>query len=664
MRASPLALLILALPAAAAEPQLARVTLSSAGVGQFEFTAPAEGRATVPLDVPLDQVDDILKSLRVDDPAGGVPSLRLPGRQPLAESFRTLPFPPSAFASVEALLGALVGEGVRLPGGAAGPILAVSAFETVLPNGAGTQTRHRLTVATPTGLETVVLEDTPGLEFTSEPLRRQIAAGLSAIAQQRVQDRRTVMLQLGEGGARTVRFGYVVPAPVWKASYRLTVPAEGAAGPATLQGFAVVENLSGRAWTDTEVVLTAGQPVLYRTPLYEAVFTDRPEAGVEVPNRLVPRLDQGQIPLSQDEAPAPRRVLRQQAPAMAAPVPMGGGFGAAEAPAPAPPPPPPADVRQSVAQVEFRLASPVTAAPGETLMLPIADRAIPARRVALYQPATDARHPLVALLLTNDGAGALPPGLVTLFERTPGGTAFIGDARLPTIQPGEDRLATFAADLAVRVDVTRDNDTVLVSGRAARGVLELSRRERAVTTYRVTTPAGSGRTVLVEHPRLNGWTLAEPDARLTPTAYRITREVQPGVTEAIRVVQERPRGERVVLGDTPTPRLIALSTEGTLSPGLRAGLARIASLRAELDRRTDAQRSLRERRTGILSDQDRLRSNLGAVPGGSELARRYLAQLQAQETELDRLNQQDAAATRAVEGADAALKDAVAGLGE
>ena len=656
MRASAL-LLLIALSAHAAEPQLARVTLSSGGVGQFEFTAAVDGRATVPLDVPLDQVDDILKSLRVDDPAGGVPSLRLPGRQPLAESFRALAFPPSAFASAEALLGALVGEGVRLPGGATGAILAVTPFEQAQPN-SGTTTRHRLTVATPTGLETAVLEDTPGLEFTSEALRRQVAAGLAAIAQQRVQDRRTVALTLGDGGPRTVRFGYVVPAPVWKASYRLTVPADGATGPAALQGFAVVENLSGRAWEGTEVVLTAGQPVLYRQPLYEAVFTTRPEAPVEVPNRLTPTLDQGAV--SEPPRPVPAAPMR----AAPAPMQMMRGQASMEEAA-APPPPPPAEVRQSVAQVEFRLASPVTAAPGETLMLPIANRPIPAKRVALYQPGADALHPLVALLLTNDGAGALPPGLVTLFERTNGAPGFIGDARLPTIQPGEDRLASFAADLAVRVDVQRETDTLLVSGRVARGILELTRRERAATTYRVTTPASAGRTVMIEHPKRDGWTLAEPDgAPATPTAHRITRDVPAGTTQAIRVVQERPRGERVVLGDTPTPRLLALSTEGTLSPALRAGLARMASLRAELDRRTDAQRTLGERRAAILQDQDRLRSNLGAVPSGSELQRRYLGQLQAQETELDRLGVQEAAATRAVEAADAALKDAVAGVAE
>ena len=98
---------------AAAEPVLTRVVLSSGGVGQFEFEGDVDGAAALKLDVPLDQVDDVLKSLVVDDPAGPSAGVRLPGQQPLAESFRTLPFKPDAFASAEALLASLVGETSR-----------------------------------------------------------------------------------------------------------------------------------------------------------------------------------------------------------------------------------------------------------------------------------------------------------------------------------------------------------------------------------------------------------------------------------------------------------------------------------------------------------------------------------------------------------------------
>ncbi len=648
------ALLLAALgPASAAEPVLDRVTLSSGGVGQFEFTADIDGPATLPLAVPLDQVDDLLKSLRVDDPAGGVPSVRLPGREPLAESFRPLPFGPAAFASPEALLGALVGEAVRLPAaGISGRILAVTPFETAVPDGGGTLTRHRLTIATGTGIATAVLQDVGGVEFESETLQGQIGSALVAIAAQRVQDRRTLQLILGDGGPRSIRFGYVVAAPVWKTSYRLTVAAADAPGPAALQGFAVVENLSGRDWHDVQVLLTSGQPVLYHQPLYEAVFTTRPEAPVEVPNRITPQLDAGAVPLGAMAAPpsppamAPALFARRAVPQDASPA--------------------PSEVRQSTAQVEFRLAARVSAASGETMLLPIVNREIPARRLALFQPEAGLRHPLVALLLTNDGAGALPPGLVTMFERRADGSAgFIGDARLPVVQPGAERLASFAADLAVDVDMTSGADSQVTSGRAAAGVLELVRRERATTTYRVTTPAASGRTLLIEQPRRDGWSIVEPGGAavgLTPTHYRISRTIPAGATETIEVALERPRSERIVLADTATTRLLAMAEEGRLSAELRAAMTRAAGLRIELDRRSAAARALADRRAAVVADQDRVRKNLAAVPANTELQRRYLGQLQQQEAQLASLQAQAEAAQRAADDAEGVLKDYLATL--
>ena len=76
-----------AAPATAGDLTLRRVMLSTGGVGYFEYSAPVDGPATLGLDVPLAQVDDVLQSLVVFDTAGGVggprqayPPLRLPLR--------------------------------------------------------------------------------------------------------------------------------------------------------------------------------------------------------------------------------------------------------------------------------------------------------------------------------------------------------------------------------------------------------------------------------------------------------------------------------------------------------------------------------------------------------------------------------------------------------
>ena len=64
------ALLAVVRPVNAADLSLQRIMLSSGGVGYFEYEAVVDGNATLSLDVPLDQVDDILKSLVVYDDNG------------------------------------------------------------------------------------------------------------------------------------------------------------------------------------------------------------------------------------------------------------------------------------------------------------------------------------------------------------------------------------------------------------------------------------------------------------------------------------------------------------------------------------------------------------------------------------------------------------------
>src|SRR5947209_6882349 len=87
-----LAALSAASRAEAADLALKRVLLSTGGLGLYEYEAEVEGDATVELKAPLDQIDDILKSLVVYDDHGGVGGLDLPGPEPLSQTFRALPF--------------------------------------------------------------------------------------------------------------------------------------------------------------------------------------------------------------------------------------------------------------------------------------------------------------------------------------------------------------------------------------------------------------------------------------------------------------------------------------------------------------------------------------------------------------------------------------------
>src|SRR5258708_37004798 len=106
---------------------LKRVMLSSGGLGYFEYEATIEGDTTLKLTVSLEQVDDVLKSLVVYDDKGGVGGLSLPGRDPLKQAFKDLPFHENSLASPAALLATLKGAQLSVGGGRAiaGPIVSV-----------------------------------------------------------------------------------------------------------------------------------------------------------------------------------------------------------------------------------------------------------------------------------------------------------------------------------------------------------------------------------------------------------------------------------------------------------------------------------------------------------------------------------------------------------
>ena len=124
---------------------LKRVMLSSGGLGYFEYEANVDGDASLKLTVSLGQVDDVLKSLVVYDDKGSVGGLSLPGREPLAQAFKDLPFDQNALGSPAELLQTLKGAQVTVGGSRSisGRIVAVEEDSVALPDGKGTVKRIR-----------------------------------------------------------------------------------------------------------------------------------------------------------------------------------------------------------------------------------------------------------------------------------------------------------------------------------------------------------------------------------------------------------------------------------------------------------------------------------------------------------------------------------------
>ena len=664
---------LLAFPSFAFAQELAlkRVMLSSGGLGYFEYEANVDGDATLKLTVSLGQVDDVLKSLVVYDDKGGVGGLSLPGREPLAQAFKDLPFDENSLGSPAELLQTLKGAQVTVGGGRSisGRIVSVEEDSVALPDNKGMVKRTRVTLYTDRGLQQFILEDAENLQFADAALRDKVGQALVAIQGNRAKDARTIDLTMRGQGKRTVRVAYIVEAPVWKASYRLTLGADTAAARSALQGWAVVENLSGQDWKDVELTLVSGRPVAFHQALYNAYYVTRPEVPVEIAGRLMPGVDRGGVGADQRAksslpmpAPASNRVQQER-------------FSASPQIAMAPPPPPAPmaaaeqfEASDAATQVIFRFPRAVSVENGRTLSIPIVDRQVPAQRLALYQAETAARNPLAAIRLTNDGDSGLPPGIITLYERDKAGyVSYVGDARLSGFPVGETRLLAYALDEKIVIERDGAQTDRVASGTIANGALRLSRVVRQTTVYRVRGPAKEARQLVVVQRRLPGWTLTKPeskDVELSEGNYRIPFQLPGGdQTQTFEVVQEQTQQQEIRLVESAAEQIRVYAQAREFDAKTRDALTKVLQLQQAA---AEAQRKVQQvdtERQVIVQEQARLRENLSRVPANSDLQRRYLATLDKQETDLEALATRRAEAEKAAEAARDALRTYVSQLG-
>ncbi|HLJ05288.1 MAG TPA: hypothetical protein VKT26_03400 [Acetobacteraceae bacterium] len=655
-------LLISTSPAFAADLALKRVMLSSAGVGYFEYEADVDGAATLGLDVPLDQVDDVLTSLVVFDSAGGVGTVELPGRDNTRAEFGNLPFGPNALSSPADYLNSLQGVEISVEGPRpmTGRIMHADRITESLPGPPpATVQRTRVTLMGTAGMQQFVLEDAESIQVTDPALRTRIGSALESLRREASLSMRHVTLHSDGTGHRTVRVGYVAVAPLWKASYRLVLPAKDG-DPAHLQGWAVLENQSGTDWNGISLTLQYGNPVTFRQAIYRSYYVQRPEVPVEILGRILPSVDTRARPAElAKSAPAPTMGF-----AAAAPAPALAPMVAQERGLPMAQPTEQAQASEGVEETIFHLATPVVLAAGHTANVPILDKNIPAERVDLSTP-NDA-HPLSSIRITNNTGTSLPAGVLTLYDAS-GAAMFAGDARLGGLPVGESRLLSFAQDLRTTVERDSTGQTSLASLTASQGLLHITMRQREVLHVALTAPASEPRRVLVEIPKDGDRTLTLEGGAIqgteeTATAWRVPVSLKPGEVRKLTAYVDRLDREDTTLLDNDAEVVVSLLNQQTLTSAARTALQHVASLRQDLAAKRTTLAQLQAQRTAIEQDEDRIRKNLEAVAANDALHARLTRALDADETRLEQLATAIDQATAAADKAHQALADAVGAL--
>jgi hypothetical protein len=315
-----------------------------------------------------------------------------------------------------------------------------------------------------------------------------------------------------------------------------------------------------------------------------------------------------------------------------------------------------AQSEEASTQVLYRFPTKVSLAAGSTMMVPFVDRQVAATRTWLYQPETNARHPLAAVRLRNDGDSALPPGLITAFdEGADGGANFAGDAQLPFTPKDQTKFITFALD--GKTDIRRESHGGTSRlGKAVNGVLILTERSLLNFDYEITPPPNEDREIVIEEARgLNAWkpATAATDIEETPTRIRYKVSAPHGRTTKATLALERIEGRTITLSTLAPEQVLATITGlDDASPALLEAAIKLSDLVDDLNSATAQRAELAAEAKQIADDQTRIRQNLAAVGQGSDLGRRYIDTLRTQEDRLaaiataDKELEADAAAKR------------------
>jgi len=665
-----------------------RVILSTSGLANFVHKMQVKDNATVEFPVRFEQVDDILKSLVIFDRQGRLGGVTLPGKQPLEQVFKDLPFTQEQLSNPMLLINAYQGAAITLKGGGnaeiSGKVIQVTPEQVELEDGK-TVTKHRISVMTAEGMRQALLEDLQSMRFDDAKIRGEIARALDSIHENGTSERRMLTVSLPGEGARPVTLSYVVDAPLWKTAYRLVLPeGEGKDKKGLLQGWAVVENMTASDWNNVDMTLVSGNPVTFRQSLYESYYVQRPEIPVQVFGRVMPRTDSGAVSTASDmerrdygnvvggAPPAPASApmmkamrargesMQLQAMEMSADSAVAyeggaamssGGYGGMRNVAQA------ASAAQSAeatTQVLFRFPDRFSLKSGQSMMLPFVSREVPMERVALYQPDTHPRHPLAAVELKNDGDTGLPPGVLTLYEESAllKGTSFVGDANMPVVARGDKRMVSYALDSKTAID--REQKSQSTEGRisVSQGVMRTAMTTRYETIYTIKAPEKEERTVVIEHSRMGDYQIVSPDPKeveVTDTHYRIRVPVKAGEKKTLNVVLEHQGWQSYTIASFSTPQLAAYATDrGQLDASTRKAFARMAEVRRNMDDIDRKSAELQRQRSVIFEDQQRVRENLRSLTGTSDVQQRYLNKLNEQEDLISKIDAQrdDMAAKR------------------
>jgi hypothetical protein len=639
-------------PAADALP-LKKVVLFTSGVGFFQHAGKVTDDATVEMKFAADDINDLLKSMVLEDLGGGtVSTVSYASRDPITKTLGTFAVNLTDNPSMGQILARLRGEKIEVDAAAPAAGTIVGVEKRTVPAGENkTVEKEFVTLLTAEGLKTIALDAITRIKLVDPRLQGELEKALAVLALGHDNDKKAVTLQFAGKGPRDVRVGYVQESPLWKTSYRLVVDdvaAGDAKAKALLQGWAIVENTTDQDWKDVTMTLVSGRPISFRMDLYQPLYVPRPQVMPELYASLMPQL-YGQD-LANDAAEFRRAAQDRSRGEMAR-------AKAAAGPAAAMPMAEKAAEReqrmlegaasiQSMAAgsnlgelFRYEIAKPVTIERQRSAMLPIVGKTVEVEKVAIYDDRVLAKHPLSGLRLVNSTELDLMQGPVTVFEAG----AYAGDARIEDMAPGSERLVSYSVDLDVEVNPRMEQKPEeIVAVKIAKGTLVVTRKYARTKAFEIKNSSAKPVKLLVEHPREGGWNLVAPKeaTETTRDRYRFAVTAEPGKPAKLEVAEEQQGVQHVALTNIDDGTILFYIRAKATSPKVKEALEQVIAKKRAIEEIV-RKRQEREREIQVVEqEQNRIRQNMAQLDRTNELYAKYVKKFAEQEDRVEALRKE------------------------
>ena len=649
----------------AAEPTLPleKVVLFTSGVGFFRHGGEVTDDATVEMSFKSEQINDLLKSMVLEDLGGGtVAAVSYASRDPITKTLGTFAVNLTDNPSIGQILGRLRGTRIEVEAATPATGTIVGVEKRTVPAGENrTLEKEFITILTAEGLRTLPLDAITRLKILDERLQRELEQALAVLALGTDNERKSVTLDFTGRGARRVRVGYVQEAPVWKTSYRVVL--RGAGEKPLLQGWAIVENTTDQDWKDVRMSLVSGRPISFVMDLYQPLYVPRPMVRQELYASLLPQqygqdlaMANREFEAAADRADGRRQLAKaEMARAAAAPAAPAAGFAGAangigdkaaerkrlreEMSAGV------ASI-QSVAEgaalgelFRYEIAKPVSIARQRSAMLPIVSEPVEAERVSIYDERVLAKHPLAGLRLVNSTKLNLMQGPITVYD----GDSYAGDARVEDLPPGGERLVTYAVDLDVEVAPrTESRPEELVSVKLVKGTLVVTRKLARRRLFEVKNSGADAVQLLVEHPREEPWKLVGPvkPVETTRDRHRFAVKAEPGKPVSLEVAEEQQIQQHLAVANVDDGTILVFTNARQTSPAVKEALGKVIGRKREIERLVQ-ERAKREQEVAVVGqEQERIRQNMAQLERTSDLYTRYVQKFAAQEDRVETLRKE------------------------